>query len=241
MIAALKEVDHLPKPILFNVKDSRKNDSKYEYINATINLLKSDFEYVENVDSSDNIILIEEPYLLHVNYVHDKYYHFLRNQLLIKNNLETSSSPYKLTYISRCSELFPESTTPRRQIINEKAFKNDLIKLGFEIIYLENYNLLEKIKIFQESKLIVTPNGGALTMGFFANKNIKVIEIHDNRSQDENQYYHIFKVLDIPIIRYTNTTAVDSNNNITYPCLNHNYNLVVNDPYELVNFIKDNI
>jgi capsular polysaccharide biosynthesis protein len=149
IIAALKEVEHLPKPILFNIKECRKNDSKYEYINSTINLLKPDYEYVENIEDSDNIILIQEPYLLHVNYVNDKYYHFLRNQILIKNNLENNITPNKLTYISRCNELFPELSTPRRQIINEKDFKEDLVKLGFEIIYLENYNLLEKIKIFQ--------------------------------------------------------------------------------------------
>jgi capsular polysaccharide biosynthesis protein len=242
MVSALKEVEHLPKPILFNIKDdNRRHEKIYEYINSTINLLKPDYEYVDKIQETDKIISIKEPYLISTSDVQDKYYHFLRNQILIKNNLENNVIPNKLTYISRCNKLFPKSSYARRQIINEDAFTNTLTEMGFNVIHLENYNLLEKIKIFQESKLIVTPNGGALIMGLFANKNIKVVEIHDNKSPNEDQYNHIFKVLDIPIIRYTNVTSVDINNNPILPMINVDYNYIVNDPSELVNFIKDNI
>lgn len=239
IIPALKEVEHLQKPIYFNIQNSRKNENKYEYINATLDLLKPEYQYVDDITDNDKIIVIKEPYLLHPNYVQDKYYHFVRNNILLKNNLETKITPNRLIYISRCNEKFPDFSTPRRQIINEDDFKQPLINLGFEFIYLENYDLLDKIKIFQESKIIVTPNGGALTMGLFANKNIKVIEIHDDKSPNENQYYHIFKTLNIPIVRYTDVTSIDENKNIVLnPCLNYNYNLIVNDLSRLISFIK---
>ena len=242
IIAALKEVEHLQKPVFFNIKDdNRRHEKIYEYINTTINLLKPDYEYIDKIEDTDKVILINEPYLISTSDVQDKYYHFLRNQILLKNNLESDIIPNKFTYISRCNKLFPKSSYARRQIINEDEFTNKLIDMGFNVIHLENYNLLEKIKIFQESKLIVTPNGGALIMGLFANKNIKVIEIHDTKSPNEDQYNHIFKVLDIPIIRYTNVTSVDINNNQISPGINTDYNYIINNPSELVNFIKDNI
>ena len=90
---------------------------------------------------------------------------FLRN--LFINNKNYQFDINKKIYISRnkssqCKDS-PSYNINRRLILNEDNLYKELKKKGFERIYLEDYSVEEKIKIFNTSSIIISPFGGALT------------------------------------------------------------------------------
>ena len=235
IIGALEHISHLPKPIKFNTNVTE------EFQKESIKLLAPNYIYVEDY-STYNQIIISPVKLIVENLVADKYYTFIRNVILLNNpKLINNNIPTRLVYISRNKShtLECNSGYSRRQIRNEDILKQSLESIGVECIYLEDYTLLEKIEIYQTSKIIITPNGGANTMALFANKSTKIIEIHDQRSIDENQYYLIGEKLGNPFIRYNNVTTVDYNGKLSLPGLNKNVNYIINDCTDLLNFITN--
>jgi capsular polysaccharide biosynthesis protein len=233
VIGALEHISHIPKPLKFHTNITE------EFQKETIKLLEPNYIYIEDY-SNYNQIIVPHVELIVENLVADKYYTFIRNTILLNNPiLINNNTPSRLVYISRNKShtLECNSGLARRQIINDTEVKECLNTIGFECIYLEDYTLLEKIEIYQTSKIIVTPNGGANTIALFANKNTKIIELHDQRSNNENQYYLIGEKLGNPFIRYTNVTTVDYNGIPAMPGLNNNVNYVVNDCKDLLNFI----
>lgn len=238
MVSGLCDIEkqNVNKPIKFHTY------SDLEIQKETFELLKPDFEFVDNISDYNQIKINGVP-LLKPDLVADKYYTFLRNTILYKNNLNIIETPKRLIYISRnkSHELICNSGATKRQLINELEIYTILKNLGFEFINLESYNFREKIKLFQEAKLIVTPNGGALTFALFANEKTKIIEIHDAKSSNEDQYYNICKKCNIEIVRYTNVTSYNKLNQVTNPVCSEEYNLLINDIEDFYNFIKKSI
>ena len=99
--------------------------------------------------------------------------------------------------------------------MNEDTLILMLQKYNFEYIHLENYNMYEKIKLFMESEIIISPHSSALTLTLFSNKNTKIIELL-NRGQGVNhsQMIEISQILGLKFNRYTNIYE-DSNGNFT--------------------------
>lgn len=238
MISGLCDLEeqNIKKPIKFHTF------SELDVQKETFDLLKPEFEFIENI-SEYNPIYIHGAPLVKLDLVDDKYYNFLRNTILFKNNLNIKEIPKRLLYISRnkSHELICNSGATKRQLLNEVDVYSILKNLGFEYIKLEDYNFREKIKLFQEAKLIVTPNGGALTFALFAHENTKVIEIHDSKTTNEDQYYNICKKCNIEINRYTNVTSYNKANQITQPALCTEYNLLINNIEDFKCFIENKL
>jgi capsular polysaccharide biosynthesis protein len=232
MISGLQHFEHLPKPIRFHAPSGQP------FQKETIELLKPDFEFVEDISGYKTVTTFGAP-LRTLDSVERKYYQFLRNQILVRNSLQQSEEPTRLIYISRNKShmLASNSGAARRQIVNEDAVYCALQSLGFEYIHLEPYSIQEKIALFQEARVIVTPNGGALTMALFAHPHTKVIEIHDLATTNEDQHYNICKGVDIDIVRYTNVRSVDRNGTPMRPYLTGQYNLVINDVNDFYSFV----
>jgi capsular polysaccharide biosynthesis protein len=238
MISALKIFDNEKKPVKFNTNICQ------DFHNETIELLKPDFEFITDIQNYNPVpingscCVPSDPYDL---WEKDCYL-FLRKTLL-KSELINLNSPKRLLYISRnkSHQLECNHGDRKRQILNEDEVYTILEKKGFEYIHLEDYNLFEKIKLFQDAKIIVTPNGGALTMCLFAHKDTKVIEIHHKNTIGENQYYNICKNVDIFIERYSNVNAIDYNNNQLFYTLyvTHPYNIFIPDLNDFNNFIEN--
>lgn len=210
-IAGLLDFNTQPKPVKFTV------DISEPFHRETIELLKPDFEYVEAKDISkyDVINYHGAPLLPSQTEVEPRYYHFLREQILIKNKLNIQNVPKRRLYISRnkshtlkCNQDCFQGNI-KRKLYNEEMVYECLEELGFEFIYLEDYSLKEKIKIFQEAEIIVTPNGGALTMALFANEKTKIIEINSHCYDNHTQYYILCKNIGLNIHRYNNTQVVN--------------------------------
>lgn len=237
MISGLADIVQDSKPIYFHTFNH------LDIHKETFELLLPDFEFVKDISSFKKIYSNGPTLLNNYDIVENKYYSFLRNQLLYKNKLNISSHPFRLVYISRnkSHQLVCNKGIVKRQINNESEMYESLKLLGFEYITLEDLSFKHKIQLFQEARVIVTPNGGALTFSLFAHDTTKIIEIHDSRSQYEDQYYNISKKCNINIIRYTNVKSVNKNNIDVIPSTSGNYSFVIPDIQHFQMFVNSEL
>jgi capsular polysaccharide biosynthesis protein len=236
MISGLRTLKDVKKPVKIHTFNQE------EFQQTTLELLKPDFEFVESTDGYEIVKLHGSDCLPSdpCDLFEKECYTFLRETLL-KDELKNPGRPTRLLYISRSKshELSTNQGRRRRQVLNEYDAYNILKKYHFEFINLEDFSLIEKIRLFQDAKMIISPNGGALTMCLFAHNKTKVIEIHDALSNGENQHFNICKNLDIDIERYTNVTSLDKYNNVVKnPSVGCEYGLLLNDLNDFENFCK---
>lgn len=62
-----------------------------------------------------------------------------------------------------------------RRLLNEEEIAADLLRLGFETIYIEKMSVVEQIDMFQQAQWIVAPNGSALLNLIFADTSTKLL------------------------------------------------------------------
>jgi capsular polysaccharide biosynthesis protein len=210
-----------------------------QFQREALELLKPRYEFVECLQGLKQVT-VPPVNLINPIAIEPHYYPFVRNLFLEKHpELVNSNPPTRYIYISRNKShlLNCNSGVARRQLLNDAEVQSALSTIGFECVFLEDFSLVEKIKLYQEAKVIVTPSGGANTMAFFANPKTKIIEIIDSRS-DENQYWMIGQNLGNHFIRYTNIQSVDGNKNPTSPALCKPYNMILPDCNHLITFLK---
>lgn len=237
VIAGLYDLSHLPKPIKFHTKITES------FQRETLELLKPDYEFVENIEEY-NIIQKEGALLKNTGSadecsVEDHYYHFVRNEILIKNNLEYKGKPFRRIYISRARShlLSHHAGGKRRHMANEHIIIDKLTNIGFECIHLEDYTLLDKIRLFQEASVVVSPNGGALTMCYFANKETKIIQIQPKNTLHV-MYTKVCNTLSIPIISYSNINCIDDNGDPVTPKFLNYYSMEITDYDDFIKVIQ---
>lgn len=236
MICGLADIKEESKPIYFSLPIYKPNLGIEDEI---LELLKPDFEYVEDI-SGFNIINIFGTMANDENCIAEHYNIFLRNQILIKNNLQIKNTPFRYIYISRnkSSALMSNAGCFKRNIINEKElYENVLTKYNFEFIYLEDYSFKEKIKIFQEAKVIISPCGGALSMSAFANENTQIIEI-TTKIILNNQFIGTCRGINIKYVMYYNVDIIPECFNNSSTAVSAAYNFRIRDFEDFENFIK---
>ena len=223
VIAGLYELSHLPKPVFIHTAITD------EYERQTFELLKPDYVFVDDITDCDVVAHHGAP-LIGLYAVSNPHYPFVRDVILTRNNLHIQLEPTRLLYIrrSRSHLLNWSQGAKRRQVINEDDVVQALTPLGFESLFLEDYPLIEKIRLFQSAKIVISPNGGALTMCFFAHVKTHVVEITLDTT-GEDMYHHVCKMLSIPITRYTNVQSFDVDGNPTTPKFLDTYSIKVHD------------
>ena len=205
-----------------------------EFQSSSLKLLSHTYIYTENADSYANLDHIH----LDKNNcpIEKEIYKFLRLNFHDKNVFENIKPMSRLIYISR--EKNKSYNTKIRQILNEESIIPSLIELGFEIIYLEDLIFDEKVKVFMEAKMIITPIGGALSLGIFLNKEAKVIMINPPGVYNMQHFKDIYIELDLSFRDYTNIDAVDKDKNV----INHKddfANMIIRDIPDFIEFIKE--
>lgn len=235
MISGLLDIHDKPKPIKIHVP------STLEYQKTTIELLNPDFEFIENISGKDityihgAVCVPEAPRDL----LEKKYYQFVRNQLMKNWNIPFTE-PFRKFYIrrNRAHVYSHHQGLKRRHVWEEDKLCEELQKLGYESIYMEDYPLREKIQLMREASVVIAPNSGGLTFCLFAHPNTKVIEIHDIHTTDENQYYNICKGVDLDIRRYTDVNTVSPSGSYVQPGLLVEYMLQLRDIHNFIEFVK---
>lgn len=86
------------------------------------------------------------------------------------------------TYISR-------KDSNNRKILNEEEVVHLLIEYGYKIYELSKLSFNEQVKLFNNSKYIVTMHGAGLTNLVFSPKGQTVIEITPNLTNTKNDFY----------------------------------------------------
>ena len=117
--------------------------------------------------------------------------------------------------------------------MNEDEYIPMLIEIGFEIIYLEDLVFNDKIKVFMEAKLIVTPIGAALSLGFFLNKDAKVLIIDRSELHTNSHYIDIYKELALSFKQYTNIDVIN-----IYSNSNDILHIIIKDTTDFIGYIN---
>ena len=175
-----KVVDSPSNPITFPIKIYMKDILPFQ--REAFEIIKDKFELLEELPTHSDYEIVSiygEP--VSVNSSHHvcrnpyNVYPFIRNLFLEKMNY--NMIPKKRIFITRKNSECQHGGLLKRAILNEEQLITALDKYNFEYVQLENYKTPEKIKLFMESEIILSPHSGALTFSLFANKNAKIIEI----------------------------------------------------------------
>lgn len=97
----------------------------------------------------------------------------VRDYLLTQNSIATN---YERVYLKRAKNLF-------RPLSNRSRMENQLARLGFVTVKLEELSTFEQIAIFQSARIVVAESGAALTNIIFMKQKSKVLEIHPGNDQ----------------------------------------------------------
>ncbi len=137
---------------------------------------------------------------------------FLRNLFLERCHYHLIKG--KRIYVTRKNSEPQHYGTLKRHILNEEELIKLLNKYNIEYIQLEEYSMLDKIKLFMESELIISPHSGCLTLLMFSNINSTVIEILNKGTDGFSHVHHIdtCNILGLNYKRYSNINE-DQNGN----------------------------
>jgi hypothetical protein len=203
----LEEIDKfVPQPsnkIQFPIKIHMKDILPFQ--REAFEIIKDRFELIEDLSKIPDYEIVSiygEPCVRDgCSDNPSKIFPFLRNLFLEKMNF--TIIPGKRIFITRRNSESQHYGVLRRSVINEEEFFEKLSKYGFEYIQLENYNTYDKIKLFMESEIIISPNSSALTLSLFANKNAIIIEIlNKGQGVGHEHYINIALHLGLNYIRY---------------------------------------
>lgn len=233
VISGLYDLSEEPKPVKFHTSITE------DFQRETLRLLTPDYEFIENLEGYTKISHFGAPCKTLYS-VEDHYYHFVREQILIKNNLEINTPPFRRIYLrrSRTPMLKHHGNYARRTIMDEDKLVEVLETNGYECLFLEDYSLCDKIRLFQEAELIVSPNGGALTGCYFSHKDSHIV-ILSPKNPGEQHYFHLCNVLSIPNTCYDNLKFLDKDGKVTtHFGIGVPYSMQILDYDHLLNFLE---
>ena len=112
---------------------------------------------------------------------------YIREKLLPGNN---PGKPFRKIYFKR-------GASAERKILNEDALEDLLKAQGFEIIEPDKLSIAGQIILMQETSLVVSAHGAALTNLLFANEGCTVIELFSPDYFRTDCYYTLANMLKI--------------------------------------------
>jgi len=207
--------NNLTFPIKIHMKDI------LPFQREAFEIIKDKFELVEELPTSEEIVSIYGEIQTKTGTSDNKeiIFPFLRNLFLEKCQYKMISG--KKIYITRKNSEKQHYGVLKRHILNEPNFIELLNKHNIEYIQLENYSMQNKIKLFMESELIISPHSSCLTLLLFANQKSKIIEITNKGTVGFSNHHmlEIANVFELNFHRYSNI-------NEDY---NGNFNIDIND------------
>jgi hypothetical protein len=223
-------MDLLPRLNVLTQNDINLNDFDFIIINPIIYAYQKESLNYLKIKEDKLIFLNENSHFICENLIvpsiqnhHPSSLKFLRKSFMD----ESINFPTKRIYISR-------ENSEWRNIENQEAFLSLLNNYGFMVAKLEDLSLLEQIKLFSNSQIIIGTHGAGLTNIIFCNPNSTVMEI--TAKWNKNVDYWIsacFSQLHYHLIESeTNPKLEDLNNNNN----SQEYNSIVN-----LNILKSHI
>ena len=161
----------------------------YPFILESLALLKIDVKTF-NIRKALKIERLYCTSVPHVGRFNEGLMHFFRNKMV--STIESAKVvPFRCIYITR-------GKARRRRISNEETVFELLKKKGFEKIVLEDLQLKEQVKLFQEARVVVASHGAGLTNSMFMQKGQTIIEL----KSDNNRYWCFFSLARVFGLKY---------------------------------------
>ncbi len=218
---------------LIQIRDIENN--LLDFQSEIIDLFPENLKFIKSNDArllDEGFELIENHGEVYSEKIDSECYFFLKKILTSKINLDGEFKKKKFILSRNKSPyLRCNGGAKNRLIVNESEIESKLRDHNFEIINLEDFTVSQKIKIFQESQIIVSPNSGGLVFSLFSSQDTNIIELNvQNPTQiwHTNHYSNMCNDLDLKYFKYT-TKKVDCNDNMYVDC------------DDLIDFIKKNI
>jgi len=164
------------------------NYLNYPFIVESLDLLNIDIK-IFDVRQSLKVNKLYATAIPHVGRFHEGLMHFFRDKML--SSTPYHRDPFRCIYITR-------GKARRRRISNEEAVFELLEKKGFEKIVLEDLQLKDQVKIFQEARVVVASHGAGLANTMFMQKNQTVIELKSHN----NNYWCYFSLARVFGLKY---------------------------------------
>lgn len=108
--------------------------------------------------------------------------------LFLSKQFKNQHKPSKRIYITRKNASF-------RKIINEKEVIKFLKKLDFVIYDFDSISWIEQVEICQNTNLLFSINGAALTSILYMSEKSKVVEIRHPKGVTQNCYFSLCEIL----------------------------------------------
>lgn len=126
--------------------------------------------------------VVYEKIIIPFGNIHHKIYPIVKikiNEILVDN---LNIPNYKRIYVSRRTEsrdkdqdIIGENNTQKRKLINELEVVNYLKKYNFEEVFLEDYNFTEKVKMLNQSEIVIQCHGAGVATHFFTTNNNLIV------------------------------------------------------------------
>jgi Capsular polysaccharide biosynthesis protein len=98
--------------------------------------------------------------------------------------------PFRNIYISRKKAF-------RRKLLNEDELINVLNEFNFEVVYLEDYNWEEKVKLMNSAKNVISIHGAGITNCLFMKEGSNLIELRKAGDYRNNAYFSLANALQL--------------------------------------------
>jgi capsular polysaccharide biosynthesis protein len=160
----------------------------YPFILESLDFLKIDFKTFD-VRQSLKVNKLHVTAIPHVGRFNEGLMHFFRDKML--SGISSNTTPFRCIYITR-------GKAKRRRISNEDVVFELLREKGFEKIVLEDLQLKDQVKLFQEARVVVASHGAGLANTMFMQKGQTVIEL----KSDNNRYWCYFSLAKVFGLKY---------------------------------------
>lgn len=212
ILAGLRHIEHSGKKV--NVlmpwyKDAGFHDDSLKYFEDSFNFL------TEMPHGTFEVVQFEGEPLLDKDRIAKDGYLYIRNRLLCGKRY--CIDPMRRVYITRkgSEHLNTNKGVLHHSVINEEEMMNLLTFYKFEIVKLEDLSLEQKIELFCNANVIMSPFGGGLTFTAFMNPGQTVIELVKPGMDHNMQHYKVIcNAFGISYRRFTDVNYVDEHANI---------------------------
>jgi capsular polysaccharide biosynthesis protein len=164
------------------------NYLNYPFIIESLDLLKIDVKTFD-VRHAIKIDRLYASAIPHVGRFNEGLMHFFRDKML--GGISSQQHPFRCIYISR-------GKARRRRVTNEEAVFELLKAKGFEKVVLEDLQLRDQVKLFQEARVVVASHGAGLSNSMFMQKGQTIIEL----KSDNNRYWCYFSLARVFGLKY---------------------------------------
>jgi hypothetical protein len=200
ILGSLRFIENKDEKVNVLIQELQNYQVDNTYRVESLEYFKNDFNFYYDINdlSNNNCEFIEYfgENLIEDDRIDPNAYKYIRSKILSKY-INNNTFNNKKVYIRRNNQSkldFNKIHGTRRNLINEDELCDKLTNIyGFNCINLEDYNFNDKIDIFQNSKIIITPMGGALIFAIFANISTKIIEIYGDPVETHTRNH--FKIL----------------------------------------------